>query len=231
MTLTPTRLSPLCTATRHLGAKMAEIGGWTFAKSYAAVEAEVAAARQRVALADTSAHGKLQVEGTDALEIVRAAFGNAPEAIGASVKVDGGHVYRLRPDQFFVVTHVGREDELQARLERAVADLKGFVTVTDLSQGLAEIRILGPRARDVLSRVSALDFSDAAFPNLTAKSTRLAKTRQLIIRRDFGPLPAFTFAGAQSLSAYVWEVVMETGREFGIAPIGVAAMRELEKAG
>jgi sarcosine oxidase subunit alpha len=115
------------------------------------------------------------------------------------------------------------------RLEIAVADRRAFVTVTDLSQGLAEIRLIGPSSRSVLSKVCGLDFSAEAFPNLTAKQTSLAKTKQLLIRRDFGSLPAFTFAGAQSLSAYVWEVVMEAGKEFGILPIGASAMGVLER--
>lgn len=227
--MTPTKLSPLNTATHHLGAKFVEMGGWRFAESYASVEAEVAAARQSVALADASAHGKVQVEGVAALDVVRAAFGSAPEAIGSGAKVDGGYVYCLRPDQLFILTPPGGEIEAQARLEKAAADRNVFVTVTDLSQGLAEMRLIGPESRALLSKLCGLDFDAAAFPNMSARQTSLAKTKQLIIRRDFGSLPTFTFAGAQSLSAYVWEVVMETGQEFGIAPIGVAAMRILEE--
>jgi sarcosine oxidase subunit alpha len=224
-----TRLSPLNTVAQRAGATFVEIGGWRFAESYSSVEAEMAAARKAVALADTSPHGKIQVEGTDAPDVVAAAFGGAPDAIGAGLKADGGYVYRLRPDQFFVITPPGREVPAQERLESAIRARDAFVTVTDLSQGLAEMRLIGPRAREVLSKVSALDFSDAAFPNLNARQTSLAKTRQLIIRRDFGPLLAFTFAGAQSLGEYVWEAVLEAGREYGITPMGVAAMRELEK--
>jgi heterotetrameric sarcosine oxidase gamma subunit len=165
-----------------------------------------------------------------AIETVKAALGVAPDSLGAGVKMEGGYVYRLRPDQFFVVTPPGGEAEMVTRLEKAVADGGAFVTVTDLSQGLAEMRLIGPNSRSVLSKVCGLDFGADAFPNLTVKQTSLAKTRQLLIRRDFGSLPAFTFAGAQSLSAYVWEVVMEAGQEFGIVPIGVAAMRALEIA-
>jgi heterotetrameric sarcosine oxidase gamma subunit len=228
--MTPIKLSPLNPAAHHLGAKFVEMGGWSIAGTFSGVEAEAAAARQSVGLADTSAHGKVLVEGVAAIEAVKAALGVAPDSLGAGVKMEGGYVYRLRPDQLFVVTPPGGEAEMVTRLENAVADRGAFVTVTDLSQGLAEMRLIGPNSRGVLSKVCGLDFGAQAFPNLTAKQTSLAKTRQLLIRRDFGSLPAFTFAGAQSLSAYVWEVVMEAGQEFGIVPIGVAAMRALEIA-
>ncbi len=104
-----------------------------------------------------------------------------------------------------------------------------MVTVTDLSDGLAELTLLGPASRSVLSKVSGLDFRPDAFPIRTARQTSLAKTRQLIIRRDLGDLPAYLIVGARSLSAYVWDVIMEAGHEFGIVPAGVETLRRLEK--
>ena len=58
----------------------------------------------------------------------------------------------------------------------------------------------------------------------TAKQSSLAKTTQLIIRRDIGELPAFSIIGAQSLGPYVWDTVMEAGREFGLVPIGLSVL-------
>jgi sarcosine oxidase subunit alpha len=227
--MTPIRLTPLHSATQHLGAKFFEMGGWRFPEAYTTPAAEVATARQSVALADVTPHGKLQIEGAAALDAVKAAFRRAPETIGAGLQVEGGHLYRLRPDQFYLSTPPGGEGQAQTHLEAVIAENKWFVTITDLSQALAEMRVIGPNSRDLLSKVCALDFHPDAFPNLTAKQTSLAKTNQLIIRRDFGELPAFTFAGAQSLAAYVWGVVLEAGREFGIVPVGVTALAALEK--
>ncbi len=205
------------------------MAGWRFPEAYTTPAAEIAAARKSVALADVTPHGKLQIEGAAALEAARAAFGHAPEAIGAGVPVEGGYLYRLRHDQFYLSTPPGGEGSAQARLEAAIADNRWFVTVTDLTQGLAEMRVIGPHSRSLLSKVCALDFQPDAFPNLAAKQTSLAKTRQLILRRDFGNLPAFTCVGAQSLGAYVWEVMLEAGQEFGLVPMGIAALAALEK--
>ena len=205
------------------------MAGWRFPEAYATPEAEIAAARNSVALADVSPHGKLQIEGAAALDALKAAFGRAPEAVGAGMLVESGYLYRLRHDQYYLSLPPGSEGPAQARLEAVIADNQWFVTVTDLTHGLAEMRVIGPNSRSLLSKVCALNFHPDAFPNLTAKQSGLAKTKQLTIRRDFGDLPAFTFAGAQSLGAYVWEVVMEAGREFGIVPIGVAALAVLEK--
>ena len=67
-------------------------------------------------------------------------------------------------------------------------------------------------------------------PNETAKQSSLAKTTQLIIRRDIGELPAFSIIGAQSLGPYVWDTMIEAGREFGLVPIGRAALDVLIEA-
>jgi heterotetrameric sarcosine oxidase gamma subunit len=78
-----------------------------------------------------------------------------------------------------------------------------------------------------LSKVCGLDFHPLAFPNGWAKQSSLAKTPQLIIRRDIGELPAFSIIGVRSFAAYVWETIMEAGYELGITPIGQAAVQAL----
>ena len=88
--------------------------------------------------------------------------------------------------------------------------------------------MIGPASQELLSKVCGLDFHPSVFPNETAKQSSLAKTTQLIIRRDIGKLPAFSIIGAQSLGPYVWDTPMEAGREFGIVPIGRAALAALE---
>jgi heterotetrameric sarcosine oxidase gamma subunit len=226
---TPIRYTPLRAVTQRLGARQIDVSGWRFPEVYTTREAEIEAARERVGLADVSPHGKLQIEGERAYELVRAVFGRAPEGVGAGLKVESGFLFRLRPDQFYMSTRPGEETLVQTPLESAARGRGWFVTVTDLTHAFGDLRLIGPASPGLLRKVCALDFHPDAFPNLTARQTSAAKTKQLIARRDFGDLPAYTLIGAQSLSAYVWEVLMEAGREFGIAPIGVGALAALER--
>jgi sarcosine oxidase subunit alpha len=223
--------SPLVSVAQHLGAEFIEVGGWKFARRFTSVAAEMAAARNGVALADSSPHGKVMIEGAQAAEALRAAFGAAPEAIGGGAPTDAGHLYRLRREVFYMSTRPSGEANAIERVEVAARAASLFVTATDVSHGLADLRLLGPRARDVLSKLCALDFSPESFPNQTLKQTSVAKTKQIVLRRDFGALPAFQLIGAQSLAAYLWEVVMAAGREYGLVPMGAEAMRDLERAG
>lgn len=226
--MTPIKLTPLYTTANALGAEFVEPGGWRFAKRYAAVEHEVAVARERVGLADVSPHGKLMIEGAAAHAALVATYSTAPEVVGAHVAVTDGGLYRLRQDQFYLSTRPGGEVEAHARLEAAITAHHLFVTVTNQTHGLADLRLIGPASRVVLSKLCGLDLSNEAFPNMTLRQTSVAKTRQMVIRRDFGPLLAYTLVGAQSLALYLWKVILEAGREYGIEPIGAGALRALE---
>ena len=78
-----------------------------------------------------------------------------------------------------------------------------------------------------------MDLHPKAFPNNSAKQSSVAKTSQLIIRSDrvsasgATTVTAYTLIGARSLAAYLWETVLEAGRDLGIAPIGQAALEQL----
>ena len=220
---TPVKLTPLHSIVQRLGATFTEQHGWRIPEVYTTSESEIAAARERLALADETPNGKLLLEGDQAESVLMDAFD-----LG-SLKVNEGRdgIYRLRNDLFYISTPPGREISTQKKLTTALAASEQFVTITDITHGRAEIRVIGPDSRALLSKVCGLDFHPSIFPNETAKQTSLAKTTQLIIRCDIGELPAFSIIGAQSLGAYVWDTMMEAGVEFGIVPIGTAALAAL----
>ncbi len=223
------KLTPLHATTLALGARYVEhMGGWHFPGGYATRDEEIAAIRAGCGLADVTPHGKLQIEGETAFEALRAAFSEAPEAVLAGTRGPVGHLVRLRPDLFYLSTPPGREAEAQAQLENTIAALGLFVTVTDLTHGLADLTLIGPAGAAVLSQLCGLDFRDAAFPNLAVRQSSVAKTRQMIRRRDFGPLPSYSLAGEQSVAAYLWEALTNAGHEHGLRPVGVEALGALE---
>jgi heterotetrameric sarcosine oxidase gamma subunit len=147
-----------------------------------------------------------------------------PLAIGQGTAVPEGHVYRLRADLFFVSTPPGIESDVLLPLHEASHTAGDLVTVTDITHGRAELRLVGPASAELLSRLCGLDFHPSAFPNLAARQSSLAKTTQLIIREDIGALPAYSLVGARSLGAYLWHSMMQAGRDLGLEPLGQAAL-------
>ena len=59
-----------------------------------------------------------------------------------------------------------------------------------------------------------------------AKQSSVAKTTQLIIRRDLGEQPAYALIGGRSLAAYLWQTIMEAGQDLDIQPVGNAVLVE-----
>ena len=223
---TPIKLTPLHAIAQRLGATFIEQCGWRIPEVYTTPEAEIATASERVALADETPNGKLLIEGEGAESVLMDAFD-----LG-SLKINEGRdgIYRLRNDLFFISTPPGREVRTQKKLMTGSAASEQFVTITEVTHGRVEIRVIGTDSQALLSKLCGLDFHSSAFPNETAKQSSLAKTTQLIIRGDIGELPAFSIIGTQSLGPYVWDTMMEAGKEFGLVPIGRAALAALIEA-
>jgi sarcosine oxidase subunit alpha len=220
----PIKLTPLHTIAQRLGAQFTEQRRWRIPEVYTTLEDEITAAREGVVLADESPNGKLTIEGDGAESVLSAAFDVPTLAIGEGFN----RIYRLRSNFFFISTPPGGETAARKKLTTTVEKSEQFVTVTDITHGWSEIRVIGPASQELLSKVCGLDFHPTAFPDGAAKQSSLVKTAQLIIRRDIDELPTFSIIGAQSLGAYIWDTMVEAGQEFGLLPIGRSALGMLE---
>ena len=140
------KFTPLHRLAEKAGARFGDLAGWHVPVGYGALEDEIAAARGRVALADSSANGKVVAEGQEVETVVRAAWPEVTLDVGQGAAAGPGHIYRLRADLFFMSTPPGREAEASQALNAAVRGEDAFVTVTDLSHGRSEQTIDGPRS-------------------------------------------------------------------------------------
>ncbi len=226
-TLTTTKLSSIHVTADRAGATFASVGDWQLPEKFTTIAAEVAAARQRVAIADVSAGGKILVEGAQVTALMQGALGVGELDINQGAAFDGGYAYRLREDLFFVSTPPAGEASVLSVLNSAVGDMSGMVTVTDITDGRSELVLIGPYAGELLSMLCGLDLHESKFPDQTAKQTGVAKTGQIVIRRDAADLRRYWLIGARSYGAYLWETILDAGRSLDIAPIGLAALREL----
>ena len=223
-----TKLTPIHTRAKALDAEFGFRAGWCVVESFSHSENEVTAASNGVSIADDSARGKLAIEGDLSETIVQTILGAPNLKVSAGASFRYGHVYRLRDDSYYACTSPGLEANTLKALTAATQKQSGLVTITDITHGSAELRVIGPDSRALLSRLCGLDFSTAAFPNLTAMQSSVAKTTQIVIRCDVGHTLAFALIGARSLAAYLWDTLMEAGRDLTIIPIGQTVLADLE---
>jgi aminomethyltransferase len=232
----PVKLTPVYNASRELGANFVELAGWQVPQAFNEIEGEIGASGRSVALADGSASGKLLVEGRSAEELLHSIWSTPPLAIGQGEIIDSKYLYRLREDLFFIHLDPGEEDATAKTFSEAVEKSGELITVTDLTHGRADLMLVGPRSSQLLSRLCGLDFHPRQFPDLWAKQSSVAKTHQLILRRDIKlrdrtPILAFSLIGARSLAAYLWDTIQDAGRDLDLVLIGQSALEKFRVGG
>lgn len=233
----PPKYSPISTIAQESGVEFVIQDGWQVPRVFSTVDKEVVAGRETVALADSSANGKIRMEGETAERVLQRVWNVSKLDIGAGAEVGSSQVFRLRDDLFFIRTSPGGEKEALNSLAQSDQGFDELVSVTDITHGRSEILLIGPNSAELLSRLCGLDFHPSKFPNLAAKQSSVAKIRQLILRRDLitsdlitgnlAELPAYALVGDRSLAAYLWETILEAGRDLNIMPMGQAALDSL----
>lgn len=210
------RRSPLHEVLQSAGVGFQARSGWLVPTSLVSADDDAA---PRLTIADESSRGKLLVEGERSAGVISTALRVQAPILGLSVPCEDGRVYSLRPDFFFVATSPGKEVEVAERLRAVAANDGEFATVTDVTAGRAQIRVIGSLCRQLLPKLCGLDFGETAFADGCGKISGLAKTTQLILRCDWNGVLSFSIVGGRSLGAYVWETILQAGREWDIAPV------------
>jgi len=101
------------------------------------------------------------------------------------------------------------------------------VIVTDVTTTMALLTVQGPLSRELMSRVSPDELSEDAFPYLTAREIEIGYSRVLALRVTYLGELGFELYIPWDQAVSVWKVLDEAGAEFGMRPIGLAAMESL----
>jgi 4-methylaminobutanoate oxidase (formaldehyde-forming) len=107
-----------------------------------------------------------------------------------------------------------------------------FVIVTDVTSGHALLSVQGPRSREVLQRLSPDDWSDDAFPYLTAQKVELGYTPLWALRVTYVGELGWDLLVPTEFGATLYEQLREAGADLGFRPTGLGALEtmRLEKA-
>ena len=81
-------------------------------------------------------------------------------------------VNRISEDTYMIVTSAGSVTRDYTWMRRHIPD-DARATLTDVSSSYAVLSVMGPRSRDLLSRLTDADLSNEAFPFLTSKEIYL----------------------------------------------------------
>ncbi|MEY8838995.1 FAD-dependent oxidoreductase, partial [Cribrihabitans sp. XS_ASV171] len=246
------RRTPFHEHLKAQGAVFGELAGWERANWFARpgqkaeyeyswkrqnffdnVAEEHRAIRHGVGMYDMSSFGKIRVEGPDATaylnhiaggqfdvpvgRIVYTQFLNTRGGIEADVTVT-----RLSETAYLVVTPAATRHADQTRMARHVGDWR--VTLTDMTAAEGVLAVMGPRARELMTRVSPADFSNTANPFGTAQEVELGLGLARVHRVTYvGELGWEVYVSAD-MAAHAFETLWEAGQDMGLKLCGMHMM-------
>ena len=208
---------------------MVERDGWLQSAYYSSVDQESRLLNEGAGVCDISPIGKLLLQGCDLEDSLKKILPvDEVPAVGESRRVSlpaSGLLARLTTDECLVLSDTAEMSKWTMALDGNPPDC---VHVLDHTSGLAGVRLTGPGSDQLLSKLTELDTSPEAFPNLSCAQTRCAEIHGTLIRTDLGPLPSYDLFFPREFGEYMWDAMFEAGEEFGVAAVGFEAAHRVQ---
>lgn len=213
----------------QLGAKMVDFAGWHMPVQYSSIIEEHKTVRENVGLFDVSHMGEVFVSGKDSLEFLnrivpqnisklnyeKAVYCQLPNKSGGLI--DDLIIYKLGINSYLVICNASRLDE---DLNWMVRNKPGLdVKIDNLSHNYSLLAVQGPKAAMLMQKMG-LDTNQESF---TIKSGKISGIKVLASRTGYTGEDGFEILVENEYSEFLWDKILEDGKEFGIKPIGLGA--------
>jgi glycine cleavage system aminomethyltransferase T len=227
--------SPLEDALRRAGAVFTRRDGRRVAAHFGSPVGELAVCAGAVGLVDRSEIGKLELRGyPEAIDQIVSYLADGQLEPNEVLRVGRVHWCSASPDRVFALCEPCDSFALSERLHEAVRRTPGAL-LTDETDELAALALLGPAAPSVIAALGAWDLETVALPRPSFSALTLEG------------LPVFLLeeSSARSLilvereyAERLWDVLERVGRRFGLSCVGADAAerfamieRQLERHG
>ena len=214
--------TPLYECHLEASGRMVPFAGWEMPVQYAGVMEEHKAVRSSVGLFDVSHMGEIEVLGRRALEFIQYVTCN-----DASKLTPGRAQYTglMTPRGTFVddllVVNAANKDKDYAYLCAQVAAFE-HVDVTDRSADFAQLAVQGPRALDVLQRLTkSVDLQAIRYYRFVEGEVH--GSAAIIARTGYTGEDGFEVYLAPDAAPALWRALLEAGAPEGIVPCGLGA--------
>jgi dimethylglycine dehydrogenase len=254
-----TRVTPLYDRLAAQGCVYTEANGWERPKWFSldgraeqpgfrhnnvfeVVAEECRAVRERVGILDLSSFAKYEVTGTGAEAYLNRICANRMPrreggiALAHFLSVDGriigeATITRLGEERFYVLSGAGAEDGDMDHLSQPIAAGEE-VRVVNITDDWGVLVLAGPRARDLLAKLTGAELSNGAFRWLTGKEIEVAGVALRALRVNYVGELGWELHCPMARLVTLYDAIWAAGQEFGIANFGVYAVNSLrmEKA-
>lgn len=202
-----------------------------------AVGREHAHVREKVGIFDQSSFAKYELSGSDAqkaLDFICANDVSKPAGrltYTQLLNTRGGieadlTVARLSQDRFYIVTGTGfRTHDFGWIADHIENGLDA--ELVDVTERFGTLSLMGPKARDVLEKVTDADVSNAAFPFGHAREISIAGRTVRALRVTYVGELGWELHVPIAATGEVFDALMKAGTPFDIRPVGYRALESL----
>ena len=250
----PQKVSPLYQRLAAAGAVYGETYGWERPKwfsldgraeeagyhrtnVYEVVAAEVRAVAERVGVLDLSGFAKYEVTGPDAEAFLNRICANRmPKKAGGIGLVHPlsrlGRIYgemtvtRLADNHFYCLSAAAAEQRDEDHLRQSKLPHEQ-VTITNVTMNRGVLVLSGPRAREVLAKLTEADLSNEGFRWLSGQDIQIAGLPVRSLRVSYVGEGGWELHPAMGDLAALYDAVWAAGAEFGIANYGLYAVNTM----
>ena len=214
-----------------LGAKMHEFAGFNMPIEYSGIIEEHMTVVKGVGVFDVSHMGEFWVKGPNALAFIQSVTSNDASKLPIGKAqytcfpnekggiVDDLLVYHYEPEKYMLVVNAGNIDK---DWEWCNSHNTVGAELENSSERTGQLAIQGPKALQVLQRLTPVDLS--SIPYYAFTTGEFAGCPNVIISNT-----GYTGAGGFELYFYpsdalkIWDAIFEAGKPEGIKPIGLGA--------
>ena len=211
--------------------------GWAARFWSPIIGTEHRAVRERVGLFDLTPFAKFRVSGPGALAFLDYVAANRMDqpqgciTYTSMLTPQGGiqcdlTVTRLAEDQFFIVTGGSTAERDEAWIRRHMPT-DGSVVLSDESSRWCCVGVWGPRARDLLRRVTDADVSNRGFPYLTAQHLAIGAIPVLALRISYVGELGWELYAPFEFGQALWDELWQAGQPDGAIAAGLGAFDSL----
>jgi dimethylglycine dehydrogenase len=205
--------------------------------AFGPVAAECRAVREAVGLWETSSYCKLEIAGPgaaawlDGILANRLPIQSGRIALSPMLTPDGRllgdiTVARIEPDRFLLFGSPSAES-LYLRWLRQRLPPGSEVSIRSRTRELCGLSVTGPRARELLARVTTEDVSGSGLPFLSSRNLTVGLANTLVLRVSFTGELGYEIYMAPDEQRHVFETVCRAGAALGLRHFGLRALNAL----
>lgn len=214
------------------GGKIINFAGWALPVQYEGIMEEHQAVRIAAGIFDVSHMGEVEIKGTDAFNFVQNLVTNDISVLEDNQilytmmcyetggVVDDLLVYRYNQDYYYLVVNASN---VEKDFDWMLSNTKNYIVqLENISEKVSEIAIQGPKAEEILQKITQTKLSDLKF-FYCKRDVLIDGVVCLVSRTGYTGEDGFEIYTSNEKIEQLWDKLMEVGKELGLKPAGLGA--------